>query len=208
MADVPIAGSNHAFPYFEICQSNIGTLRDLAPSQMRREEPLDTPDTHRPAPSPVRLYVVSRFLLYEPCSISPHTMGKTMELVPEALPIPTSLYLSPRTIVGIGPCLKVFPCISHRNPLSAVSITDVNAISGRWTIDTSWTPPPNVFGTSLSPIIDDERQNLFLRSEHGAIRAKIRLVGDHEETAHFTLETKRSEINVSVVSALSSASRF
>jgi len=161
MADVPIAGSNHAFPYFEICQSNIGTLRDLAPSQMRREEPQDTPNTERPAPPPPA---------YDGQNGGARTQGSS----------------NTNQFVSI--------------PTNYLSITDVNAISGRWTIDTSWTPPPNVFGTSLSPIIDNERQNLFLRSEHGAIRAKIRLVGDHQETALFNLETKRSEINVSVVS--------
>ena len=90
-----------------------------------------------------------------------------------------------------------------------VSITDVNAISGRWTIDTSWAPPLNVFGADFSvPAQDDERQNLFLRSENGSIHAKIRLVGDHKETARFDLETKHSEINVSVVSTLSGTNGF
>jgi len=82
-----------------------------------------------------------------------------------------------------------------------LSITDVNAISGWWTIDTSWALPLNVFGADFSvPTQDDERQNLFLRSDNGSINAKIRLVDDNTEAARFALETKHSEINVSVVS--------
>ncbi|KAF8342050.1 uncharacterized protein EI90DRAFT_3150200 [Cantharellus anzutake] len=86
-------------------------------------------------------------------------------------------------------------------PTNHVSVTDVNSISGVWTIDTSWVPPRNAFGADFSvPFHGDESRNITLQSESGSIEAKIRLVGDNQDAAVFNLETKNSDINVSVVS--------